>query len=115
MHSFLLIFKNADITFQLMRGTIWASLLGIQGDPQVTFDVFDRDIATAMDHQLKLDIPRCHQYHELLSSSCGHEKLRRVLKAWVVSETGSHVYWQGLDSVSAPFVATMYNDEVSII
>ena len=98
-----------------MRGPVWAALLGIQGDPQVTFAVFDRDIATAMDHQLKLDIPRCHQYHELLSSSCGHEKLRRVLKAWVVSETGSHVYWQGLDSVSAPFVATMYNDEVQII
>ena len=105
-------FRNSHIVVQLMRGPMWAALLGIQGDPQVTFAVFDRDIATPMDHQLKLDIPRCHQSHELLSSSCGHEKLRRVLKAWVVSETGTHVYWQGLDSVAAPFVATMYNDEV---
>lgn len=41
-----------------------------------------------------MDIPRCHQYDELLSSPEGHAKFRRVLKAWVVSHPDL-VYWQG--------------------
>lgn len=44
--------------------------------------------------QIEVDIPRCHQYDELLSSPEGHAKFRRVLKAWVVSHPNL-VYWQG--------------------
>lgn len=44
--------------------------------------------------QIEVDIPRCHQYDELLSSPQGHIKFRRVLKAWVVSHPDL-VYWQG--------------------
>lgn len=44
--------------------------------------------------QIEVDIPRCHQYDELLSSPQGHVKFRRVLKAWVVSHPDL-VYWQG--------------------
>lgn len=44
--------------------------------------------------QIEVDIPRCHQYDELLSSPEGHAKFRRVLKAWVVSHPDL-VYWQG--------------------
>ena len=44
-----------------------------------------------------MDIPRCHQYDDLLSSPTGHEKFARVLKAWVVShEQIGLVYWQGM-------------------
>lgn len=57
-----------------------------------------------------MDIPRCHQYHDLLSSPSGHKKLRRILKAWVVSHP-EYVYWQGLDSLAAPFVALNFDDE----
>lgn len=49
--------------------------------------------------QIEVDIPRCHQYDELLSSPQGHRKFRRVLKAWVVSHPDL-VYWQG-ESLSA--------------
>ena len=48
----------------------------------------------------EVDIPRSHQYSELLASPEGHRKLKRVLKAWVADNPGL-VYWQGLDSLPA--------------
>ena len=60
--------------------------------------------------QIEVDIPRCHQYHQLLSSPTAHAKLKRVLKAWVVNNP-QYVYWQGLDSLCAPFLALNFNDE----
>jgi TBC domain-containing protein kinase-like protein len=53
---------------------------------------------------------RCHQYNELLASEEGHRKLKRVLKAWVV-ENPQLVYWQGLDSLAAPFLYLNFNNE----
>jgi TBC domain-containing protein kinase-like protein len=53
---------------------------------------------------------RCHQYNELLASEEGHRKLKRVLKAWVVDNPGL-VYWQGLDSLAAPFLYLNFNNE----
>jgi len=41
-----------------------------------------------------IDVPRCHQYNQLMFSPQGHEKMRRLLKCWV--EANEHqVYWQG--------------------
>jgi TBC domain-containing protein kinase-like protein len=60
--------------------------------------------------QIEVDIPRCHQYCELLSSPEGHEKFKRVLKAWVVSHP-EYVYWQGLDSLCAPFLYLNFSNE----
>lgn len=57
-----------------------------------------------------MDIPRCHQYSELLSSGAGHERLQRLLKAWV-RDNPHYVYWQGLDSLTAPFLYLNFNDE----
>ena len=57
-----------------------------------------------------MDIPRCHQYSELLSSPVGHAKFKRLLKAWVVSHP-QYVYWQGLDSLCAPFLYLNFNNE----
>lgn len=57
-----------------------------------------------------MDIPRCHQYDKLLSSKDGHRKFKRVLKAWVVSHPRL-VYWQGLDSLCAPFLSLNFNNE----
>ena len=60
--------------------------------------------------QIEVDIPRCHQYNELLSSPEAHKKFKRILKAWVVSHP-EYVYWQGLDSLCAPFLYLNFNDE----
>jgi len=57
-----------------------------------------------------VDIPRCHQYSELLSSGAGHERLQRLLKAWVRNNS-HYVYWQGLDSLTAPFLYLNFNNE----
>uniref|UniRef100_A0A3B4A0I5 Uncharacterized protein n=1 Tax=Periophthalmus magnuspinnatus TaxID=409849 RepID=A0A3B4A0I5_9GOBI len=68
-----------------VRGLAWAALLGIEGDIQAKYDSIDKDTPIPTDRQIEVDIPRCHQYDELLSSPQGHSKFRRVLKAWVVS------------------------------
>ncbi|XP_044759268.1 TBC domain-containing protein kinase-like protein [Coccinella septempunctata] len=94
----------------LLRGEIWAALLGIQADYEKNYAVIDKETVTATDRQIEVDIPRCHQYNELLSSTEGHIKLRRILKAWVQKNT-QYVYWQGLDSLTAPFLYLNFNDE----
>ncbi len=69
-----------------------------QGDLLWQYVNIDKDSWTGTDRQIEVDIPRCHQYDTLLSSSSGHQKFKRILKAWVV--THPHlVYWQGLDKI----------------
>ncbi|XP_031552382.1 TBC domain-containing protein kinase-like protein isoform X2 [Actinia tenebrosa] len=94
----------------LLRGKIWAGLLGVQGDTRGKYDSIDKESPSSADRQIEVDIPRCHQYDPLLSSPTAHEKFKRVLKAWVVSHPNLG-YWQGLDSLCAPFLSLHFNDE----
>uniref|UniRef100_A0A667XXS5 TBC domain-containing protein kinase-like protein n=1 Tax=Myripristis murdjan TaxID=586833 RepID=A0A667XXS5_9TELE len=106
-----LVWKEARVDIPpLIRGLAWAALLGIEGDIQAKYDSIDKDTPIPTDRQIEVDIPRCHQYDELLSSPQGHIKFRRVLKAWVVSHPDL-VYWQGLDSLCAPFLYLNFNNE----
>ncbi|KAK2852341.1 hypothetical protein Q7C36_007542 [Tachysurus vachellii] len=105
------LWKEARIDIPpLLRGLAWAALLGVEGDIQAKYDSIDKDTPIPTDRQIEVDIPRCHQYDELLSSPQGHIKFRRVLKAWVVSHPDL-VYWQGLDSLCAPFLYLNFNNE----
>lgn len=92
----------------LLRGQIWACLLGVLEDNR--YDRIDKVTPTNTDRQIDVDVPRCHQYDELLSSPEGHRKLKRLLKAWVTVHP-QYVYWQGLDSLTAPFLYLNYNNE----
>ncbi|XP_016982427.1 TBC domain-containing protein kinase-like protein [Drosophila rhopaloa] len=92
----------------LLRGPIWAALLEVV--PNGSYCKIDKFTATSTDRQIEVDIPRCHQYDELLSSPDGHRKLRRLLKAWVTAHP-QYVYWQGLDSLTAPFLFLNFNNE----
>ncbi|PNF39774.1 TBC domain-containing protein kinase-like protein, partial [Cryptotermes secundus] len=94
----------------LYRGNIWAALLEVDGDIDGNYVAVDKETPTHTDRQIEVDIPRCHQYDELLSSYEGHRKFKRVLKAWVVSHP-QYVYWQGLDSLCAPFLYLNFNSE----
>ncbi|KAJ3614450.1 hypothetical protein NHX12_018022 [Muraenolepis orangiensis] len=106
-----LVWKDARVDIPpLVRGLAWSALLGIEGDIQAKYDGIDKDTPIPTDRQIEVDIPRCHQYDELLSSPQGHIKFRRVLKAWVVSHPDL-VYWQGLDSLCAPFLYLNFNNE----
>ncbi|KAG8454122.1 hypothetical protein GDO86_000676 [Hymenochirus boettgeri] len=106
-----LIWKEARVDIPpLLRGLTWAALLGVEGAIQDKYDMTDKDTPIPTDRQIEVDIPRCHQYDELLSSPEGHAKFRRVLKAWVVSHPNL-VYWQGLDSLCAPFLYLNFNNE----
>ncbi|RHZ85022.1 hypothetical protein Glove_73g35 [Diversispora epigaea] len=93
-----------------LRGKIWAAILGVNGDYQAIYDSYDKENEKETDRQIDVDVPRCHQYHQLLSSPVGHGKLRRLLKCFVASNT-KLVYWQGLDSICAPFLTLNFNDE----
>ncbi|KAG2234896.1 hypothetical protein INT48_000323 [Thamnidium elegans] len=94
----------------LLRGKIWAAVLGVRGDLDHAYDKINKCIDMGADRQIEVDVPRCHQYNQLLASSTGHEKLRRLLKSWV-SANKNLVYWQGLDSLCAPFLTLNFNDE----
>lgn len=94
----------------LFRAETWAALLEVSGDFMADYDKIDKESPVPIDHQIGVDIPRCHQYSELLSSPVAHNKLKRILKAWVVSNP--HLcYWQGLDSLCAPFLYLNFNNE----
>ncbi|XP_061390191.1 TBC domain-containing protein kinase-like protein [Musca vetustissima] len=92
----------------LVRGQIWACLLDVI--PNGSYEKIDKFTPTSTDRQIEVDIPRCHQYDELLSSPEGHLKLKRLLKAWVTAHP-QYVYWQGLDSLTAPFLYLNFNNE----
>ncbi|XP_071521409.1 TBC domain-containing protein kinase-like protein [Panulirus ornatus] len=92
------------------RALVWAALLNADGAVGYTYQQIDKETPTPTDRQIEVDIPRCHQYDELLSSPQGHAKFTRVLKAWVVSHPHL-VYWQGLDSLCAPFLYLNFNNE----
>lgn len=92
----------------LLRGHIWACVLGVLENG--SYARIDKDTPTPTDRQIEVDIPRCHQYDELLSAPEGHHKLKRLLKAWVTSHP-HYVYWQGLDSLTAPFLYLNYCNE----
>lgn len=96
----------------MLRAEIWGAILNVPSAAVCakTYAEIDKDSEGPSDHQIELDIPRCHQYHELLSSPEGHFKLKRVLKAWV-RYNPNWGYWQGVDSFLAPFLVQNFNNE----
>lgn len=113
----------------VLRGEIWACILGVDKNYYEIFesiiykpsletnsmykDCINKrkiDLQTDCDRQIAVDLPRCHQYHSKLNSFEGRKKLEVVLKAWVKYNKGKLVYWQGLDSICAPFVVLNYHD-----
>ncbi|KAG0039117.1 hypothetical protein BGZ82_009575 [Podila clonocystis] len=97
----------------LLRGKVWAAILGVMGDYHEVYAGIDKYTEKSTDRQIELDVPRCHQYNQLMFSPAGHEKLRRLLKCWV--EANEHqVYWQGLDSCCAPFLTLNFTDEALV-
>ena len=92
------------------RGEIWASVLGVCGDTRSIYRAINKCCRRETDRQIEVDIPRCHQYEPLIASPEGGYKLKRVIKAWLV--THPHLtYWQGLDSLTTPFLFVNYNRE----
>ncbi len=108
-HTQDLIIKEAMIDIPpLLRGKVWSCLLSVI--PNGKYEKIDKQTPTSTDRQIDVDIPRCHQYDELLSSPTAHQKLKRLLKAWITSHP-QYVYWQGLDSLTAPFLYLNFSDE----
>ncbi|KAI6226486.1 hypothetical protein M3Y99_01287500 [Aphelenchoides fujianensis] len=92
------------------RGEIWAALLDVtQEEAEAEFAQCDCISEQASDRQLQVDIPRCHQYDELMATPAAHYKLKQILKSWLSCEK-KYVYWQGLDSLAAPFLHLNFNN-----
>ncbi|VDM96316.1 unnamed protein product [Thelazia callipaeda] len=92
----------------LYRANVWSALLSINGDLEKRFLSVDTFSPHASDRQLLVDIPRCHQYDDLMASTAAHRKLKRLLKAWLLLHK-NYVYWQGLDSLTAPFLVLNFS------
>jgi TBC domain-containing protein kinase-like protein len=62
----------------LYRGRTWAAILGALDSSldESTFWLLDTFCDQQTDRQLQVDIPRCHQYDELMSSPCAHHNLK---------------------------------------
>jgi len=94
------------------RAETWAAILNVKWTHMDEYERIDKVTGTTTDRQISVDIPRCHQYNELLASPQGHLKLTRILKTWLrKSEPLGYVYWQGLDSLAAPFVIVNFGNE----
>lgn len=85
-------------------------MLYSQEECKKAYDSIDKESEGPADRQIELDIPRCHQYHELLSSPEGHRKFKNILKAWVANNPRLS-YWQGIDSLLAPFLSLNFDNE----
>ena len=72
----------------------------VQGDIQEQYANIDKDTEGPTDRQIDVDIPRCHQYDTLSASNEGHQKFKRILKAWIISKN-QLVYWQGIHTYSS--------------
>ncbi|CAI5454432.1 unnamed protein product [Caenorhabditis angaria] len=93
----------------VLRSRVWRSLLHVEDEDCLDFYNLDTLAPHTSDRQLDVDIPRCHQYEDMMTSPAAHSSLRRILKAWLLSNT-NYVYWQGCDSLAAPFLLLNFND-----
>nr|CDJ90808.1 Serine threonine protein kinase-related and RabGAP TBC domain containing protein [Haemonchus contortus] len=87
----------------MRRADVWCALLDVRSSDEWNFYLSNTLAVHISDRQLDVDIPRCHQYEELMTSPAAHYGLRRLLKAWLISHP-QYVYWQGCDSLAAPFL-----------
>lgn len=81
---------------------LWACLL----DVDLFKDTRKHDMAEfdiELERQLDLDLPRCHPYHALLSNPIGRQLMRNIIRR-LLKHNKDIVYWQGLDSLVAPFL-----------
>ncbi|KAI6189274.1 hypothetical protein M3Y98_00445300 [Aphelenchoides besseyi] len=105
-----LMFESTKDIPPVYRGSIWAALLDIsQEEALEEFTQCDCISEQVSDRQLQVDIPRCHQYDELMATPAAHYKLKQILKSWLSYEK-KYVYWQGLDSLAAPFLYLNFNN-----
>lgn len=94
------------------RAQVWATLLNVdRRKSEKLYQSIDKSAPVGTERQINVDIPRCHQYNDLMASPQGHQKLARVLKAWLNHNSSDYVYWQGLDSLVAPFLLLNFDNE----
>ncbi|KAK6032927.1 TBC domain protein [Ostertagia ostertagi] len=92
----------------MRRADVWCALLDVRSSDEWNFYLSNTLAVHVSDRQLDVDIPRCHQYEELMTSPAAHYGLRRLLKAWLITHP-QYVYWQGCDSLAAPFLLLHFN------
>ncbi|CBZ23044.1 conserved hypothetical protein [Leishmania mexicana MHOM/GT/2001/U1103] len=103
-----------------LRGEVWGCLLRVPPSARTREALLAHAVhhtaakPTPHDRQLSVDIPRCHAYHPLLSSSSGSAQLKRILQAWLYLHP-EHAYWQGLDSVCAVLLTVSNRDEALVL
>lgn len=93
-----------------IRAKIWARRLIPKGLSNYLFYVSNSQLAKSCKHQLSLDLPRCHQYDESMTSAQIQSKISILIEKILAVSPNSSAYWQGLDSLIAPFAILFAND-----
>ena len=75
-----------------------------QGNIHERYDSIDKVTAQPIDRQIEVDIPRCHQYNELMSSPEAHRKyvfykgrVKLAYCLWELSSYFSFVNYEGYE------------------
>ncbi|ORC91190.1 putative GTPase activating protein [Trypanosoma theileri] len=99
-----------------IRGEVWGALLQVPSSTARAnaYYALNTALPSSADRQLSVDIPRCHQYHPLLASAAGHDRLRCIIKAWLLMNPGL-TYWQGMDSVCAILLSVSFTNEPLVL
>jgi TBC domain-containing protein kinase-like protein len=106
------VIKEAEIDVPpVLREEMWGLMLNLPPweECEKHWEEVDASVKPGpSDHQIEVDVPRCNARHELIGTTEGRKRLSRVLKAWCHMNPQLE-YWQGLDSLAAPFIALSFH------
>lgn len=105
------LYRRENSIPDIYRAEIWKCLLDIERVDRTENTIDLCDLSEATSRQLDVDIPRCHQYNNTLASTEGQSFIKRVLTKWILSNKEELAYWQGLDSLCAPFCILYIDNE----
>lgn len=94
----------------LVRCSLWSEKLTKKTVSTFLFGKCHSPLAPSCKHQLSLDLPRCHQYDEAMSSNNIQSKIALIIEKVLAVNPEYSAYWQGLDSFVAPFALLYAND-----
>ncbi|KAE9549095.1 hypothetical protein FO519_007695 [Halicephalobus sp. NKZ332] len=94
-----------------VRCLLWSQKLTMKNTASYLFNVCNNPLAVSCKHQLSLDLPRCHQYDEAMTLPSIQAKITLIIEKILAVNPEFSAYWQGLDSLVAPF-ALLYANNV---
>uniref|UniRef100_A0A7E4UPR7 Protein kinase domain-containing protein n=1 Tax=Panagrellus redivivus TaxID=6233 RepID=A0A7E4UPR7_PANRE len=94
----------------VIRSQMWYRSVVHNNFSNYLFHISNESLSTGCKHQLKLDLPRCHQYDESMSSPYVQANITLLIEKVLAINSDTSAYWQGLDSLIASFALLYPNN-----